>query len=122
MNLDAALDLLAREPAAPLDVAEVALHLAHDEYPDLDVEAQLGELNAMAHEARTYLGGDLRARVAGLCRYLFHEMGFRGNLRDYYDPANSYLNVVLERRTGIPLSLSAVAMAVGARAGLGVVG
>jgi len=122
MDLDAALELLAREPSAPLDVAELALHLARDEYPDLDVEAHLGELNAMAHEARAYLGGDLRARVTGLCRYLFHEMGFRGNTRDYYDARNSYLNVVLERRTGIPISLSAVAIAVGTRAGLEVVG
>jgi regulator of sirC expression with transglutaminase-like and TPR domain len=49
-------------------------------------------------------------------------MGFRGNAQDYYDPRNSYLNQVLDRRTGIPISLSAVAMAVGARAGLEVVG
>jgi regulator of sirC expression with transglutaminase-like and TPR domain len=122
MNLDAALDLLARESAAPLDVAELALHLARDEYPDLDVEAHLGELNAMAHEARSYLRGDLRARVTGLCRYLFHEMGLRGNTRTYYDAGNSYLNVVLERRTGIPITLSVVAMAVGRRAGMEVVG
>jgi len=122
MDLDAALDLLSREPDAPLDVAEVALHLARDEYPDLDVDAHLAELNGMAHEAGAYLRGDLRSRVTGLCRYLFHEMGFRGNTRDYYDARNSYLNVVLERRTGIPISLSAVAMAVGTRAGLEVVG
>jgi regulator of sirC expression with transglutaminase-like and TPR domain len=122
MNLDAALDLLARDPDAPLDLAELALHLARDEYPELDVEAHLGELNAMAHEARAYLRGDLSARVTGLCRYLFHEMGFRGNTREYYDPRNSYLNVVLERRTGIPITLSVVAMALGTRAGLEVVG
>ncbi len=122
MNLDAALDLLSREPTAPLDVAEIALHLARDEYADLDVEAHLGELDAMAHEARAYLRGDLRTQVRGLCRYLFHEMGFRGNTRDYYDARNSYLNVVLERRTGIPISLSTVAIAVGTRAGLEVVG
>jgi regulator of sirC expression with transglutaminase-like and TPR domain len=122
MNLDAALDLLAHEPGAPLDVAELALYLARDEYPDLDVEAHLGELNAMAHEARAYLGGDLRSRVTGLTRYLFHEMGFRGNTKDYYDARNSYLNIVLERRTGIPISLSAVTIAVGTRAGLEVVG
>src|SRR5262245_110359 len=73
MNLDAALDLLAMNPDAPLDVAELALHLARDEYPDLDVEAYLKELDGMAHEARTYLRGDLEARVGGLCRYLFHE-------------------------------------------------
>jgi regulator of sirC expression with transglutaminase-like and TPR domain len=122
MKLDAALGLLAREPAAPLDLAELAFLLARDEYPDFDVEAGLAELNAMAHEARAYVRGDLKARVEGLCRYLFHEMGFRGNVQDYYDPRNSYLNQVVERRTGIPISLSALVMTVGGRAGLPVVG
>jgi regulator of sirC expression with transglutaminase-like and TPR domain len=122
MELDVALDRLAREPAAPLDLAEVALRLARDEYPDLDVEAYLSELDGMAHEARRYVRGDLKAQVTGLCRYLFHEMGFRGNAQEYYDPRNSYLNQVLDRRTGIPISLSLVAMAVGNRAGLEVVG
>jgi regulator of sirC expression with transglutaminase-like and TPR domain len=122
MNLDAALNLLSQQPDVPLDVAELALHLARDEYPNLDVEAHLAELNAMAYEARRYLRGDLAARVTGLGRYLFHEMGFRGNVREYYDARNSYFNVVLERRTGIPLTLSAVAIAVGTRAGLDVLG
>jgi regulator of sirC expression with transglutaminase-like and TPR domain len=122
MNLDDALTLLARDPAAPLDLAEVALLLARDEYPGLDVEAYLGELAGMAREARAYVRGDLAARAAGLCRYLFHEMGFHGNTRHYYDPRNSYLNDVLDRRTGIPISLSVVAVAVGRRAGLTVEG
>jgi regulator of sirC expression with transglutaminase-like and TPR domain len=122
MNFDAALDLLAHDPASPLDLAELALSLARDEYPDLDVEASLCELDGMAHEASAYLRGSLKAQVEGLCRYLFHEMGFRGNTQAYYDPRNSYLNQVLERHTGIPISLSAVAMAVGNRAGLQVVG
>jgi regulator of sirC expression with transglutaminase-like and TPR domain len=122
MNLDDALTLLARDPAAPLDLAEVALLLARDEYPGLDVEAYLGELAGMAREARAYVRGDLAARAAGLCRYLFHEMGFHGNTRHYYDPRNSYLNDVLDRRTGLPITLSAVAIAVGTRAGLEVVG
>jgi regulator of sirC expression with transglutaminase-like and TPR domain len=122
MNLDEALDQLARDPAAPLDPAELALRLATDEYPDLDVEAYLSELAGMAHEARHYVRGSLRARTQGLCRYLFHDCGFRGNVEDYYDPRNSYLNQVLDRRTGIPITLSAVAMAVGRRAGLDVVG
>jgi regulator of sirC expression with transglutaminase-like and TPR domain len=122
MNLDTALELLARDPAAPLDVAELALRLAADEYPDLDVDAYLSELSGMAHEAKRYLGGNLEARVRGLCRYLFHDCGFRGNVQDYYDPRNSYLNEVLDRRTGLPITLSAVAIAVGGRAGLDVVG
>jgi len=122
MNLDDTLTLLACDPCAPLDVAELALHLARDEYPDLDVEAYLGELAGMAHEAGRYLRGGVKARVNGLCRYLFHEMGFRGNTQQYYDPRNSYLNEVLDRRTGIPITLSVVAIAVGRRAGLDAAG
>jgi regulator of sirC expression with transglutaminase-like and TPR domain len=122
MNLDMALTLLSHTPDAPLDLAELALSLARDEYPALDVEAYLSELDGMAHEARSHLRGSLTARVKGLCRYLFHDMGFRGNQQDYYDARNSYFNDVLDRRTGIPITLSAVAMAVGRRAGLEVVG
>ncbi|MBI2808785.1 MAG: transglutaminase family protein [Planctomycetes bacterium] len=120
--LDAALEALSRDPCAPLDLAEVALLLARDEYPVLDVDAHLGELTAMAREVQPYLRGHLAHQVQGLCRYLFHEMGFRGNPADYYDPRNSYFNQVLERRVGIPISLSAVAMAVGQRAGLTIAG
>ncbi len=122
MNLDTALDLLSRDPAAPLDLAELALGLAADEYPPLDVAAYLSELAGMAHEAKRYLGGTLEAKARGLCRYLFHDCGFRGNVQDYYDPRNSYLNEVLDRRTGLPITLSAVAIAVGTRAGLDVAG
>jgi regulator of sirC expression with transglutaminase-like and TPR domain len=122
MNLDKALTLLSHTPDASLDLAELALSLARDEYPSLDVEAYLSELDGMAHEARPHLRGSLASRVKGLCRYLFHDMGFRGNQQDYYDARNSYLNDVLERRTGIPITLSAVAMVVGRRAGLEVVG
>jgi regulator of sirC expression with transglutaminase-like and TPR domain len=122
MNLDLTLQTLAHDPTTPLEVAEVALYLARDEFPNLDVEAHLSELAAMGHEASGFVRGDFPARVHGLCRYLFHELGFHGNDRNYYDPQNSYLNQVLERRTGIPISLSAITMAVGRRAGLEVVG
>jgi regulator of sirC expression with transglutaminase-like and TPR domain len=122
MNLDDALEQLSRDPDAPLDLAELALSLAADEYPGLDEDAYLSELAGMAHEAKRYLSGSLEARTRGLCRYLFHDCGFRGNVQDYYDPRNSYLNEVLDRRTGLPLTLSVVAIAVGARAGLAVAG
>jgi regulator of sirC expression with transglutaminase-like and TPR domain len=122
MTPDEALTLLARDVSAPLDVAEVALLLARDEYPGLDVDAYLAELGGMAREVAPRLRGPLPARVAGLSRYLFAELGFRGNQKDYYDPRNSYLNEVLDRRTGLPITLSVVAIAVGKRAGLEVVG
>jgi len=122
MDLDTALPLLAGDPAAPLDLAEVALALARDEYPNLDVESELAELACMAREVKPRLRGGLAARVEALARYLFHEQGFAGNERDYYDPRNSYLNEVLERRVGLPITLSVVAVAVGTRAGLEVAG
>jgi regulator of sirC expression with transglutaminase-like and TPR domain len=122
MNLDLALTLLSQNPNASLDLGELALLLARDEYPALDVEAYLSELDGMAHEARPHLRGPLLQRVKALCRYLFHDLGFRGNRKNYYDARNSYLNDVLDRRIGIPIALSAVAMAVGQRAGLEVVG
>jgi regulator of sirC expression with transglutaminase-like and TPR domain len=122
MDIDAALGSLAKDPAAPFDLAETALALARDEYPDVDIEAYLSELTGMAKEARRYMTGSLEKRVMGLSRYLCHEMGFRGNVDHYYDARNSYLNEVLDRRTGIPITLAAVAMAVGTRAGLPVVG
>jgi regulator of sirC expression with transglutaminase-like and TPR domain len=122
MNLDAALSLLAHDPTAPLDLAELALTLARDEHPHLDVEAYLAELDAMAREVRPRLRGGLKARTRALCRYLFEDMGFRGETQQYYDARNSYFNEVMDRRLGIPITLSAVAMAVGARAGLEVVG
>jgi regulator of sirC expression with transglutaminase-like and TPR domain len=122
MHIDAALELLSRTPEAPLDVAEIALRLAQDEFPNLDVDAHLGELTAMAHEAKRYMRGDLAAKVAGLRRYLFHDMGFHGNVKEYYDPRNSYFNLVLERRTGIPITLSALTMSIGRRAGLRIEG
>ncbi|MGH7224052.1 MAG: SirB1 family protein, partial [Gemmataceae bacterium] len=114
--------LLSHTPDAALDLAELALLLAREEYPALDVEAYLSELDGMAHEARGHLRGSLTQQVKGLCRYLFHDMGFRGNQQDYYNARNSYLNDVLDRRIGIPITLATVAMAVGRRAGLDVVG
>jgi regulator of sirC expression with transglutaminase-like and TPR domain len=122
MNLDDELERLSQSTDAQCELPELALHLARDEYPDLDVEAYLNELAAMAREAERFVRGDLDARVAGLCRYLFHEMGFRGNEKEYYDARNSYLNQVIDRRKGIPITLSLVAMAVGKGAGLRVEG
>lgn len=122
MNLDVTLRRLARMPELDVDPAVVALHLARDEYPHLDVEGYINELDGMAQEARYYLGASFKSQVSGLCRYLFHEMGYHGNLDQYYDPRNSYLNDVMDRQSGIPITLSVVAMAVGRRLGMQVDG
>ncbi len=117
-----ALNVLTDDPAAPLDVAETALLFAADEYPELDCEYYLRFIDQLALEAAPRLTGDLENRVAGLAALLFEEKGYQGNGGNYYDPRNSYLNDVLERRLGIPISLTVLAMAVGERAGLEIVG
>lgn len=122
MNLDATLDQLAHDPYTPVDLATLALQLACDEYPFLDPEAYRVELAGLAHEARPFLGRSLLSQVTGLCRFLFHEVGFRGNTSDYYDPRNSYLNEVMDRHLGIPITLSLVTMAVGQELGLDIQG
>jgi regulator of sirC expression with transglutaminase-like and TPR domain len=96
--------------------------LARDEYPDLDAPVYLARLDSLAADLRPRLVGSLSARTAELAHFLFEEQGFAGNADDYYDPRNSYLSDVLDRRLGIPITLSVLAMAVGARAGLTVAG
>src|SRR4051812_12158196 len=112
MNLDVIMTELARDPAADHDVAEIALHLAKEEYPNLDVAAYLDQLRDLARDAKSQIGGDLAEQTKGLCRYLFHQVGYHGNAKDYYDPRNSYLSDVMDRLTGIPITLSLVTIAV----------
>ena len=124
MKLNDILEQISINGDFPIDLAEVALLLAAaDEYEDLDVQAYISELNGMAREARAFvLGRTLSKRIDGLSRFLFHEMGFHGNTKDYYDPRNSYLNEVMDRRTGIPITLSILTMAIGKRVGLQIAG
>jgi regulator of sirC expression with transglutaminase-like and TPR domain len=110
-------------PDHALDLAHAALLVAAEEYPALDVAFDLARLEGLAATLRARLE-DLRAPalVGALNQLLFAEQGFRGNADDYYDPRNSYLNDVLVRRLGIPISLSVLYMEVARRAGLDVEG
>lgn len=110
-------DLVAR-PDEAIDLAEGALLIACEEYPGLDVGHYLARLERWARAAHERIeAGTPEAIVAGINRLLFEEEGFRGNTTDYYDPKNSLLSDVLDRRTGIPITLSAVYMEVARRAG-----
>lgn len=93
-------------------LAEAALAIALDEYPGLDVSGCLQRLEDLADELRreTPAGAGLEERIAALNGLLFERHGFSGNSADYYDPRNSFINDVLERRTGIPITLSVVYM------------
>jgi regulator of sirC expression with transglutaminase-like and TPR domain len=108
-RVDGLLELIAgRNADVPLDRA--ALELARIEFPELDAEAFLAVLDSHAAELRARLGGAREglAYVTEANRYLFEELGFRGNTNDYYNPRNSCLNEVLTARTGIPITLSLV--------------
>jgi regulator of sirC expression with transglutaminase-like and TPR domain len=110
MDLDATLKTLAADPSADVDPFGLGLHLARDEYPDLDVPVYLSKLDALADRLAPRLNGSLGQRVATLTRFLFAEEGFAGNESAYYDPRNSFLCDVLDRRLGIPLTLSLLAV------------
>lgn len=91
-----------------LDVA--AFCLAAHAHPGLDVDDQCARLDMLAQRCPTPTFDGMRA-------YLFETLGFRGNSRDYGDPENSFLDAVIERRLGIPISLAVVMMEVGRRIG-----
>jgi regulator of sirC expression with transglutaminase-like and TPR domain len=106
------------------DLAQASLMLAQDVYPDIDVPGYLRRLDDIAAAIRPRLASDAFAeqKVLALNHCLFREMRFNGNFDDYYDPRNSYLNEVIERRTGIPITLSIVYLEVGKRLGLNMEG
>ena len=117
VTLDRFAELVTREQ---FRLAEACLLIAEDEYPDIDIPACIAQLDAMAATIRGRLAADAfpEQKVVALNRHLFNELGFRGNTDAYYDPRNSYLNEVLERRIGIPITLSIVYLEVGRRVGL----
>lgn len=123
----AALDALAqavRGEDADIDVGLAALLIAVNHYPHLDVAAYMRKLDALAQGARSRIGRTRRAEkiVEALNAYLFEERQFQGNAEDYYNPANSFLNEVLDTRRGLPITLSIVYMAVAQRLELPVSG
>ncbi|MBL8384768.1 MAG: tetratricopeptide repeat protein [Burkholderiales bacterium] len=113
-----------RDAVAPerprINLAEAALLCAQDVYPDLDVAGTMAEIDALGTTLARRLPADFSVthRIIALNNYLFRELGFSGNVESYYDPRNSFLNDVLARRTGIPITLSILYMAVGERLGL----
>ena len=116
-------ELMARDEAE-IDLARACLLIAEDAYPGLDVDGYLGEIERFAVRLRGRLppGESAEDRVIELNRFLFDDLGFTGNADHYYDPRNSYLNEVLDRRTGIPITLSVLYMEIGRRIGLALEG
>ena len=109
---------LAALPDERIDVLTGALLIAKDEYPHLDVEHEEARIDEIAAPLGRLDGLDAADQASLLSERLFGECGFRGNAEDYYDPRNSYLNAVLDRRLGIPITLSLVYTEVARRAGV----
>ena len=107
-------------PEEKIDLGRAALTIALNEYPNLDSAAYLARLDQLAVEVvqRCDASSDVLRSIAALNYVLFNEHGFCGNANDYYDPKNSFLNEVIERKTGIPITLSVLYMEVAQRIGV----
>lgn len=116
------LRLLAGEQQA--DLTRMALEIARDVHPGLDIDAQLARIDALADRCRRRCptGADLRHVLGQINWVLYVEEGFRGNDEEYQDPRNSYLDQVLDRKLGIPISLSVLYLALADRLGLAMAG
>jgi len=115
---------LMSRPEREVPLAEAALTFAREACPVLDVEFYLARLDTLADTLQRRLRPDISAadKIVALNRYLFDETGFTANAQSYYDPRNSYLNEVLDRRLGIPITLCVVYLEVGRRLGLALEG
>lgn len=98
--------LVGDDEALPL--FEAATSIAQDEYPDLDVQQVLGDVDQMLARVRRRCAADAGPlqRLRTLNQFFFRDMGFGGNVNNYYDPDNSFLNAVLRTRRGIPITLA----------------
>jgi regulator of sirC expression with transglutaminase-like and TPR domain len=118
MPKDTALEAFAQEvdrPEPQINLTRAVLLMGLFAYPDIDVPAYEAKLDDLAESASRTLSN---TTAHALARYLFVQLGFQGNEANYLDPRNSYLNEVLERRLGIPISLSVLYVEVARRIGL----
>lgn len=113
-----------QQPPSDIHLVRAALYIAQEEYPLLDPDMYLNTLNDFAERVKHQLPSErypLRL-VQTINQVLFQELGFYGNEASYYDPRNSYLNDVIERRTGIPITLSLIYLYVAEQLGFPMVG
>ena len=113
-------DELIAQAALPddrMDLEHCGFLIARYAYPSLDVSGYIRQLDEMAQEVRDRIGPRASGEetVKTLNRYLFTEQGFKGNTKNYYEVENTYINRVIDRRTGIPISLSIVYLLIGRR-------
>jgi regulator of sirC expression with transglutaminase-like and TPR domain len=105
---------------ASLSLVEAAVSIAQDDFPQLDTQAVLAEIDALAVRLRQRFPADAVPvqRLRWLNRFFFQELGFAGNANHYYDPDNSYLHRVLSTRRGIPITLAILYIELATQIGL----
>lgn len=122
---DQRMQTFCQQAGEDLDLEEGALLLAQTRHPELNPEAYRAVLDQWAARVADWVAehpADVDASLAALHVVLFQELGFHGNESNYYDPDNSYLNRVMDRRTGNPLGLCTLSLLVGRRVGLPLTG
>ncbi|MCX7595386.1 MAG: SirB1 family protein [Fischerella sp.] len=113
-----------QQPDEQIDLVRAALYIAQEEYPNLDPEEYLNAFDTMAAELEERLPVErypLRV-IQSINKYLYSDLGFKGNKQEYYDPRNSFLNDVIDRRLGIPISLALVYIEIARRVDFPMVG
>ncbi len=105
---------------AGLNLLEAAAAIAQDEFPALDVQAVLAEVDSLAERLRQRLPADASAghKLRSLTRYFHQELGFAGNINNYYERGNSYIHHVLATRRGIPITLAVIFLELATQLGL----
>lgn len=105
---------------ASLSLLEAAASIGLDEHPQLDLQGVLSEVDELAARLKRRIPADVvpLQRLRWLNRYFFHELGFRGNVNNYYEPGNSYLHEVLRTRCGIPITLAILYIELASQIGL----
>jgi len=112
---------MAQGPDEGVDLALGALLIAAaEQYPELDADRYVRELDGLGETLKRRLRPDIghTDAIRSLNRYMYEELGFHGAADDYYDPRNSFLNEVIDRRVGIPITLAIVYMRLGSHLGL----
>ena len=120
---------VAARPEAQLDLAQAALLIAESEYRGLDVTRYIQMLDDLGRQARREMARASAVSekpgskpIEHLLRWMYEVVGFHGNSGDYFDPRNSFLNQVIERKAGIPITLAVVLMEIGRRTGIDIHG
>jgi regulator of sirC expression with transglutaminase-like and TPR domain len=109
-----------QQPDERIDLGRAALLIAQPEYPQVDPDRYLNRMDELARRVREKIGAEFNPyrQIAALNYILFNKEGYRGNKDAYYDPRNSFLNEVMERKVGIPITLCVLYMEVALRSGL----